>query len=162
MGEISVFLLLTRQPENGCRLFSRRARGKHDLYFLRRRGWRETYHLIDSRDLGLENRDGVSDRRLLGVGDGRGAEGALLQGSELLVLAHFAENFRKHPLIIINCYTNPQPNLNHSPIFLSSHSTSTHSPLHSPHFPRIHSQSHHLTGFWGFGVLGFWGFGVLG
>ena len=69
------------------------------------RTWQVTYDLVDSRDLGLENRDGVSDRRLLGVGDSRGAEGALLQGSELLVLAHFAENFRKHPLIIINLYT---------------------------------------------------------
>ena len=32
-----------------------------------------TYHLVDSADLGLENRDGVSDRRLgsaLVVGDG--------------------------------------------------------------------------------------------
>ena len=64
-----------------------------------------TYHLVDSRDLGLENRDGVSDRRLFGVGNGRGAEGAGLKCSELLVLARSAQNLRKHPLIIINLYT---------------------------------------------------------
>ena len=65
-----------------------------------------TYDLIDAGDLGLENGDGISDRRLLvGVGNGRGAESASLQGGELLILAHSRDNFRKHPLIIINLLT---------------------------------------------------------
>ena len=86
--------------------------GKHNIFITARALGKcvpVTYDLVDARDLGLENRDGVSDRRLLGVGDGRGAEGARLQGSELLVLAHFAENLRKHPLIIINLYTSVHP-----------------------------------------------------
>ena len=69
---------------------------------------RFTYDLVDAGDLGLENRDGVSDRRLLGalvVGDGRGAESASLHRAERLVRAHSADNLRKHPLIIINLYT---------------------------------------------------------
>ena len=44
-----------------------------------------TYNLVDSRNLGLENSDGVSDRRLgraLVVGDGSGAEGAGLHGGQ--------------------------------------------------------------------------------
>ena len=67
---------------------------------------RSTYDLVDAGDLGLENSDGISDRRLLvGVGNGRGAESASLQGGELLILAHSRDNFRKHPLIIINLLT---------------------------------------------------------
>ena len=67
---------------------------------------RSTYDLVDAGDLGLENSDGISDRRLLvGVGNGRSAESASLQGGELLILAHSRDNFRKHPLIIINLYT---------------------------------------------------------
>ena len=65
-----------------------------------------TYDLVDAGDFRLEDCDGVSNRGLLvGVGDGRGAESAGLQRGELLVLAHSRNNFRKHPLIIINLLT---------------------------------------------------------
>jgi len=61
-----------------------------------------TYDLVDSGDLGLEDSDGISDGRLRGsVGNGGGAESARLQSSELLILAHSRDNFRKHTLIII-------------------------------------------------------------
>ena len=71
---------------------------------------RSTYDLVDAGDLGLENSDGISDRRLLvGVGNSRGAESASLQGGELLILAHSRDNFRKHPLIIINLLTMLDP-----------------------------------------------------
>ena len=68
-----------------------------------------TYNLVDSRNLGLENSDGVSDRRLgraLVVGDGSGAEGAGLHGGQGVNLTDSRDNLRKHPLIIINLYTN--------------------------------------------------------
>ena len=65
-----------------------------------------TYHLVDARDLRLENRDGVSDRRLgRSVGGDASTESALLHGGERLELARTGDNLRKHPLIIINIDT---------------------------------------------------------
>ena len=47
---------------------------------------RSTYHLVDARNLGLENSDGVADGRLLG-GQCSGRK-----RSELLVGAHSSRN----------------------------------------------------------------------
>ena len=66
----------------------------------------DTYHLVDARDLGLENRDGVSDRRLgASVGNGGSAESAGRERGERVELARPRDNLRKHPLIIINIDT---------------------------------------------------------
>lgn len=87
--------------------------GKHNIFITARALGKcvpVTYDLVDARDLGLENRDGVSDRGLgVGVGNGRGAERASGQRAELLILAHSRDNFRKHPLIIINLLTMLNP-----------------------------------------------------
>ena len=65
-----------------------------------------TYHLVDARDLGLENRDGVSDRRLgASIGNSGSAESASRERVERVELARPRDNLRKHPLIIINIDT---------------------------------------------------------
>lgn len=62
-----------------------------------------TYHLVDLRDLRLEDGDGISDRGFFaGVSHSGGPEGLRGKSSELLVLTHAGSKFRKHPLIIIN------------------------------------------------------------
>ena len=45
-----------------------------------------TYHLVNAGDLGLQNSDGISNGGLLVVGDGGGAEGAILKRAKLRAL----------------------------------------------------------------------------